>query len=72
MMIELFNGIVAGLVIFDLLVKHRIKNCTSTSHWKEELDKLYFEAGLSIASHNIWSSDSKLKDKNYKDMDWKF
>ena len=62
------HGIVAGLVIFDLLVKHRIKKfSTSTSHWKEELDKLYFEAGLSIASHNIWSSDSKLKDKNYKD-----
>ena len=60
--------IVAGLVIFDLLVKHRIKkSSTSTSYWKEELDKLYFEAGLSIASHNIWSSDSKLKDKNYKD-----
>ena len=62
------HGIVSGLVIFDLLVKHRIKKfSTSTSHWKEELDKLYFEAGLSIASHNIWSSDSKLKDKNYKD-----
>lgn len=62
------HGIVSGLVIFDLLVKHRIKkSSTSTSYWKEELDKLYFEAGLSIASHNIWSSDSKLKDKNYKD-----
>ena len=62
------HGIVAGLVIFDLLVKHRIKkSSTSCQYWKEELDKLYFEAGLSIASHNIWSSDSKLKDKNYKD-----
>lgn len=62
------HGIVSGLVIFDLLVNHRIKkSSTSTSYWKEELDKLYFEVGLSIASHNIWSSDSKLKDKNYKD-----
>lgn len=62
------HGIVSGIVIFDLLVKHRKSKKQNTIYWKEELDKLYFEASLSISSHNIWASDSKLKDKNYQDF----
>lgn len=62
------HGITAGLKLFDLLVKYRKhKYKPNSDYWKPELDNLYDEVALSIATHNIWAPDSLLKQKVYKD-----
>ena len=62
------HGIIAGIKIFDLLVRYRKqKHNNNDKYWKTVLDKLYAEVGLSIASHNIWAPDTPIKEKTYND-----
>ncbi len=64
------HGIATGIVLFDVLVKNRKKKqdqCANKKYWKEGLNKIYAEACLYISAHNIWSPNSKEKEKTYKD-----
>lgn len=67
------HGISAGIVLFDKLVCYRrMKRKKSLSiskynkYWKEDLDKSYAKASLSIAAHNIWAANNQETKEIYK------
>jgi hypothetical protein len=58
------HGIIAGLFLFDRLVKNRMIKKTmyqqnSTSPWNKKLEKSYALVGAAIATHNIWMPTDK-------------
>jgi len=59
------HGILAGVYLFDKLVKIRIdkekKGCKDYN-WGKEIEKTYAMAASAIAVHNIWIPSSKDKD----------
>lgn len=48
------HGIYSGLVLYDGLVKNRLKKKNNSEfYWKDDLDKFYAKASFSIAIHNM-------------------
>jgi hypothetical protein len=59
---KLDHGIVAGIYLFDKLVKNRIekqKKRQNRLNWKKELEKQYALVASTIAMHNIWLPNDK-------------
>jgi hypothetical protein len=68
---EIDHGIVAGLYLYDKLVKNRhYKNRQNTNglFWGDNLDGQYALAGAKIAIHNIWFPDESSK-TDYKQFE---
>jgi len=56
------HGIVAGIYLFDRLIKNRIKKekeKTDNYKWHKELENQYALASSAIATHNIWLPKDK-------------
>jgi hypothetical protein len=64
---EIDHGIVAGLCLYDKLVKNRLLKKSRRQKnnddllWDDCLDEQYALAGGTIATHNIWFPDTKSK-----------
>ncbi len=59
------HGIVAGMKLYDSLVKNRIiqkekfgvEDKERNLYWGDDLDPLYHCASIAVATHNIWQND---------------
>ncbi len=61
---EIDHGIVAGMYLYDMLVKNRLfrrNGNDNVFYWGDDLDDEYALAGATIATHNIWFAGSNMK-----------